>query len=422
MSSTRRAYGFLLAFLVVGGLFVVGPVESSAPEPAPAPEPADRHFILDGSIVTVMFLAILTLVVAGYEARVQTRRELTKLRQKLLAGRGAADGALDEDEEEPTLVVSEKIAVFIVVQATVGLLVLYFLLNKVFFKIILGFYALISTQAVGLQLCTVFEVLGERRGEDERELRPLWYERTFVLPVFGPCRLYQLANFVVALTLSVTWFAIRLHSKWAWILQDISGCCIILTILTFLKIPNLRIASILLPLIMCYDIFFVYIQPMLFHNESVMKKVATGGSAHEIMPMALIVPNFRNPDAMAMLGYGDVALPGLLLVYAASFDEYKRNRGWSGYFVLEILGYVLGLVATVGALALDVGGQQGQPALLYLVPFTLGPILLAAYWRKDFREMFKSDLVFLDQSALSGAAVHGGRGEDQELLLDLSPN
>ena len=51
---------------------------------------------------------------------------------------------------------------------------------------------------------------------------------------------------------------------------------------------------------------------------------------------------------------------------------------FKSYFALELLGYALGLALTYGALALDIGGQQGQPALLYLVPSVLCPILLRA--------------------------------------------
>ena len=151
-----------------------------------------------------------------------------------------------------------------------------------------------------------------------------------------------------------------------------------------------------------------------------MKKVATGGDTHEVMPMVLVLPNFGDPGSFSLLGYGDIALPGLLLVYAASFDEVHRLKGLTKtYFWLELLGYILGLLSTYGALALDVGGQQGQPALLYLVPWTLGPILVAAHWRGDLREMVFSNLPFLDQgrpAGEGGAPVASGH-DDTELLL-----
>jgi len=334
---------------------------------------------------------------------------MARLRQKLTSGLGEGGGAPAE-EEEPTLVLSEKMAVFIVIQATCGLLIMYFLLSNIFFKIILVFYALISTQAIWVQATFLFEYLSTKR-------RMPWMERSINLPLLGSCQVYQLACLVLGLAVSVTWAVVRTRANWAWVLQDVSGICIILTILAFLKLPNLKIACILLPLIMMYDVFFVYIQPLIFHNESVMKKVATGGSTHEILPMALILPNLGTPGAYSMLGYGDIALPGLLLVYAASFDEVHRLGGaLKSYFWMELAGYVLGLLCTYGALALDIGGQQGQPALLYLVPTTLVPILVASHVRGHLGDMFYSNLAFLDD-AQGGVSGHGGGAEDRELLL-----
>lgn len=326
---------------------------------------------------------------------------------------------------------SEKMAVFIVVQATVGLLALYFLLSKVFFVVILVFYTLLSVMAVSAQLSLFLEYLKDEKKERTFIGRFFGLSKSVTLPFFGKCPVSELLSVAVGLAVGVTWSCIRLTSWWAWVLQDISGICIILTILMFLKLPNLKVASILLPLIMFYDVFFVYIQPLLFHNESVMKKVATGGDTHEILPMALIFPNFENPQAFSMLGYGDIALPGLLLMYAAGFDECHRIRWIDSYFFVEIVGYVCGLVLTIAALALDIGGQGGQPALLYLVPCTLIPIIFTSLYRGDFGAMFHANLIFLQSPNTEGGArggdsssnrlAHGSikndEGQEHELLL-----
>ena len=93
-----------------------------------------RRSVFDSSVVLIFAVATLTLVLAGYSARLQTKKEMAKLRKRLSASRGGdALTAAEEAEEEPTLVVSEKLAVFIVVQATAGLLIMYFLLSDVFF-------------------------------------------------------------------------------------------------------------------------------------------------------------------------------------------------------------------------------------------------------------------------------------------------
>lgn len=44
-------------------------------------------------------------------------------------------------------------------------------------------------------------------------------------------------------------------------------------------------------------------------------QVATGGSSHEALPVLLLVPRLGDSaGGYSMLGYGDVVLPGLLLV------------------------------------------------------------------------------------------------------------
>ena len=400
------------------------------PTPSPSPSPVKPRFVLDGSLVATLMLATLVLILGGLRTRRQTKKDLLRRMEKERALLSSDDAQrLQQQEDEPVTVLNEKLALFMVVQATVGLLVLYFLLSKVFFIVILVFYTLLSTMAVSAQ----FSLLLDYLRESWREWAPSFTQfctKTYTLPLLGQCPASELLSIAVGLVVAVTWACIRMTSWWSWVLQDISGVCIILTILMFLKLPNLKIACILLPLIMFYDVFFVYIQPMLFHNESVMKKVATGGSTHEVLPMVLLIPNFEDPEAFSMLGYGDIALPGLLLMYAATFDEVERLPWIKSYFVLEIVGYVMGLILTIGALALDIGGQQGQPALLYLIPCTLLPILLTSYWRGHLEAMFRDNLIIFQPLLGNSNRAHGGTssglllGEqeegdrgDQELLL-----
>lgn len=48
-------------------------------------------------------------------------------------------------------------------------------------------------------------------------------------------------------------------------------------------------------------------------------QVARGGSEHVMLPVLLLVPRIGGPPGgFAMLGYGDVVLPGLLLVRGPS--------------------------------------------------------------------------------------------------------
>lgn len=73
-------------------------------------------------------------------------------------------------------------------------------------------------------------------------------------------------------------------------------------------------------------------------------------------------------------------MPGLLLCFVLRYDAYKKSQGLTGsrltYFHCSLLGYFLGLLtATVSSEMF----KAAQPALLYLVPFTLLPLLTMAY-------------------------------------------
>ena len=76
--------------------------------------------------------------------------------------------------------------------------------------------------------------------------------------------------------------------------------------------------------------------------------------------MLLIVPTWFGGASgeMALLGFGDVVLPGLLLVYTRVFDLQHHRSLCSSYFVPASVGYGVGLVLTYGALYLQLGGDQ----------------------------------------------------------------
>jgi signal peptide peptidase-like protein 3 len=101
-----------------------------------------------------------------------------------------------------------------------------------------------------------------------------------------------------------------------------------------------------------------------------------------------------------MLGLGDIVMPGLLLCFVMRYDAYKRAQAkrmadagiplpshWHkiSYFHCSLLGYFLGLLtATVSSEFF----KAAQPALLYLVPFTLFPLFLMAYLKGDLKSMW----------------------------------
>ena len=65
---------------------------------------------------------------------------------------------------------------------------------------------------------------------------------------------------------------------------------------------------------------------------------------------------------MSILGYGDMLLPGLLLVYLRQFDKLAVGRRlWAGYHAWAITGYSLGLLASFVAMYMQViAGVRGR--------------------------------------------------------------
>jgi signal peptide peptidase-like protein 2B len=214
---------------------------------------------------------------------------------------------------------------------------------------------------------------------------------------------------ILSTGLSVLWYFYK-DSNWVWLVQDFMGVSVCIMFLAAIRLPNLKVATILLGLAFFYDIFFVFISPYIF-NSSVMVDVATGPTtSHDDenycekyptdescettqLPMLLVVPTFSSYESSeSMLGLGDVVLPGLLLVWCARLDmrrygSLSSESASKGYLPMALLGYALGLL--VANLAVDYF-KAGQPALLYIVPLTLGPVLYRSHNSGSLRDLWRS--------------------------------
>ena len=73
--------------------------------------------------------------------------------------------------------------------------------------------------------------------------------------------------------------------------------------LKVLRLPSLKICTILLSALFFYDIFFVFITPLFMEGgKSVMVEVATGGDSGEQLPMVLRVPHLStNPGRVCFV-------------------------------------------------------------------------------------------------------------------------
>lgn len=103
--------------------------------------------------------------------------------------------------------------------------------------------------------------------------------------------------------------------------------------------------------------------------------------------MLLKIPRMFDPwGGYSIIGFGDILLPGLLIAFSLRYDWLAKKSLRAGYFLWTMIAYGLGLFITYVALNLMDG--HGQPALLYIVPFTLGTLFMLGRKRGDLKKLW----------------------------------
>ncbi|XP_047141957.1 minor histocompatibility antigen H13 isoform X1 [Hydra vulgaris] len=171
------------------------------------------------------------------------------------------------------------------------------------------------------------------------------------------------------------WYLIKKH----WIANNLFGLAFSLTGVELLHLNSFPIGCILLGGLFFYDIFWVF-------GTNVMVTVATSFEA----PIKLIFPmdfleNGVNGKNFAMLGLGDIVIPGIFIALLLRYDNSK-GKGSYAYFYASYISYFLGLLLTVAVLHFF---KSAQPALLYLVPACIGSALLTALVKGEISELIK---------------------------------
>jgi signal peptide peptidase-like protein 2B len=141
---------------------------------------------------------------------------------------------------------------------------LYRLMSHWFVELLVVIFCIGGVE--GLQTCLVALLSMSRRFKPAAE--------SFVkVPFFGAVSYLTLAVCPFCIVFAVLWGVYR-RLPYAWIGQDILGITLIVTVIQIVRIPNLKVGSALLSCAFLYDIFWVFVSKMLFH-ESVMIVVRT---------------------------------------------------------------------------------------------------------------------------------------------------
>lgn len=179
--------------------------------------------------------------------------------------------------------------------------------------------------------------------------------------------------FILALCVGV-WYVMKKH----WIANNIFGLAFAVNGIEFLQLNQVLNGCILLGGLFFYDIFWVF-------GTDVMVSVAKSFDA----PIKLIFPQDIlekgiYADKMALLGLGDIVIPGIFIALLLRYDvSLKRNS--KVYFYSSFIAYVLALFCTIFVMHV---WKHAQPALLYIVPLCLLFPLTLALLKGDLATMF----------------------------------
>ncbi|CAD5211577.1 unnamed protein product [Bursaphelenchus xylophilus] len=272
--------------------------------------------------------------------------------------------------------------------------------------------ALIRTFVQDPALASPMECFG---GDVEHEK---WY-----LPakLYKPFRPVGFMVFLLSLAFALTWYFAKDDPK-AFYMLDLMNACICIYSVRSSEIRSLRFITFFLIAMFAYDIVMVFGTRLMTETGcSVMVQVVTGmdcqktrpidfssdwpiapvvkglGDRPRKIPILFYVPLLSNPVSHCfdpaiegeiqhmMLGLGDVIAPGYLIGFAFFMDVWKRTK-YMEYGITTLTGYAFGMLATFISLKLM---ATAQPALIYLVPFTLIPLTLLCTIKGTLREAWK---------------------------------
>lgn len=175
-------------------------------------------------------------------------------------------------------------------------------------------------------------------------------------------------------TLIGIWYLMKKH----WIANNLFGLAFAVNGVELLHLNNVITGCILLSGLFIYDIFWVF-------GTNVMVTVAKSFEA----PIKLVFPqdlitNGLSASNFAMLGLGDIVIPGIFIALLLRFDHSLKRKS-KIYFYSTMVAYFLGLLATIFVMHVF---KHAQPALLYLVPACMGTPLLVALIKGDIKTLF----------------------------------
>ncbi|XP_037553478.1 signal peptide peptidase-like 2A [Nematolebias whitei] len=341
---------------------------------------------IDSSIAVILLISVATITLGGFWSGAYERERLNNN----VCGGGSETKA---NGSELSLYSPLKVIIFVALMC--GMLVLMYFFYNILVYVIIAIFCLASASALFSCFSAVMDKLGCGTLNVSVRNRDISVRSVLLA--------------AVCISITVVWGVYRNEDRWIWILQDLLGIAFCLNFMKTISLSNFKICVILLSLLLVYDVFFVFITPFFTKNGvSIMVQVALGPDASgektqgnveipaeprapsEKLPVVMRVPRFsawaQNLCGMqfSILGYGDIIVPGLLVAYCSRFDVWVNSRK-KIYFISCCIAYFLGMILTFAVMLLS---GMGQPALLYLVPFTLITSAVVAGCRGEMKQFW----------------------------------
>lgn len=348
--------------------------------------------IMDSSHISTFIIALFLIIYGSFRALDQDKNKESSSSHKYLN-----ETSTSETSAGNSHVIETIHAIALPLGASLSLIIMFFFFDSLqtIFIICTAILATMGFTFLLTPCCQIF-------------LRP-WSDNSKIsFGFFGRYPLSEIVALSISLTIVSTWLLTG-H----WLLMDIIATGLCVSFIALVRLPNLKVSALLLLGLVIYDVFWVYFSQYIF-TTNVMVRVATREAENPLttlakklnfpryhaprlsLPGKIVFPSMHQQGRFSLLGLGDIIMPGLVLCFVLRFESRRRtHHAYSTdplsfihrltYFQCSLLGYIAGLItATISSEVF----KCAQPALLFLVPFTLIPLLFIAHLKGDLNSMW----------------------------------
>lgn len=169
----------------------------------------------------------------------------------------------------------------------------------------------------------------------------------------------------------------------SWLANNLLGLAFSVVGIEALSLGSTKTGAILLAGLFVYDVFWVFCTPVMVsvaRNFDAPIKLLFPRISLSAIRKAALVPGAKSAASnFAMLGLGDIVIPGLFVALMLRHDVERRFA--SSYFQTAFWAYAGGVGTTIVVMNVF---KAAQPALLYIVPSILGALAVHSALRGEF--------------------------------------